>query len=309
MMIDEAQLSFNPTTLTIMNIVLGFIMFGVALDLKMGDFKRTLKSPKPFLIGLVSQFVLLPAFTYVLVLVLDPIPSIALGMILIAACPGGNLSNFITYLSKGNTPLSISMSAAATLLATVMTPLNMMFWGSLHPKTSEIIRSFTISPLDMLTTILLLLGVPLFVGMYIRHLYPNWAQKTNHVMKYISIGFFIIFVLSSLVANFTYFIQFVGMVMFAVFLHNLVALSGGYVMAKLGRLPVRDRRAISIEVGMQNSGLGLILIFNFFDGLGGMAIVAAWWGVWHTVSGLSLATYWSKRPPNPIVVKEEAQIS
>lgn len=295
--IDQVHLSFNPTTLTIMNVIIGFIMFGVALDLKIDDFKRTFSSPKPILLGLIAQFLVMPAFSFLLILIIKPLPSIALGMILIAACPGGNLSNFITYLAKGNTPLSITMSASSTVLAIFMTPLNMMFWGSLNPHTHNLLKSFTISPIQMLTTILFLLGIPLILGMYIRHKYPIWSQKVNTFMKYASIVFFILFVLASLAANFKPFLNYIGMVFFAVLLHNLVAILSGYFTSRSFRLPEQDRRAISIEVGIQNSGLGLILIFNFFGGLGGMAIVAAWWGVWHVVSGLTLATFWSRKPP------------
>ena len=294
--IDDIQLNFNPTTLVLMNILIGFIMFGVALDLKPSDFKRTLQSPKPFIIGLSAQFVIMPALTFLLVLVLQPQPSIALGMFLVAAAPGGNLSNFLTHLAKGNTPLSISMSAVSTALAIVMTPLNTMIWGSLYGPTREILRSFTIQPLDLVQTIIILLGIPLALGMFVNHKAPDWSSKASRLMKRFSIGFFLVFVAGALAANFNYFLEFVGMVVIAVFLHNLIAILTGYFSARAFKLPEQDRRAIAIEIGIQNSGLGLILVFNFFDGLGGMAIVAAWWSIWHIVTGLTLATFWSKRP-------------
>ncbi|MBO8157161.1 MAG: bile acid:sodium symporter family protein [Bacillaceae bacterium] len=295
--IDQVQLNFSPATLMLMNILIGFILFGVALDLKPSDFKRVLVTPKPALIGLSAQFLLLPAFTYLLVILIQPLPSIALGMFLIAACPGGNLSNFLTYLGKGNAPLSITMSAISTALAIVMTPLNTMFWGSLYKPTHDLLRSFSISPVDLFVTIVILLGIPLALGMYINHRYPSWAKKANKWMKRISIVFFILFVLGALAANFNYFLEYVGMVVIAVFLHNLTAICLGYFSSRAFGLPEPDRRAISIEIGIQNSGLGMILIFNFFDGLGGMAIVAAWWSIWHIIAGLTLAGFWSKREP------------
>ncbi|UYZ23873.1 bile acid:sodium symporter family protein [Mesobacillus jeotgali] len=306
--IDQVTLNFNSATLTIMNILIGFIMFGVALDLKVDDFKRTLSTPRPVLIGLIAQFFLLPAFTFLLVMIVKPLPSIALGLFLVAACPGGNLSNFLTYLGKGNTPLSISMSAISTVLAIFMTPFNTLFWGSLYPGTNALMRSFSISPVDMLVTIFIMLGIPLVAGMYIGYKYPGWASRTNKWMKRFSIIFFILFVLASLASNFTYFIDFVGMVAIVVFLHNLVAILLGYFSSRVAGLPEKDRRAIAIEVGIQNSGLGLILIFNFFDGLGGMAIVAAWWAIWHIVSGLSLATFWSKREPETTAINGGIQV-
>lgn len=298
--IDGIQLNFNSTTLLLMNILIGFIMFGVALDLKPSDFKRTLKTPKPFIIGLSAQFFIMPALTFLLVLAIQPRPSIALGMFLVAACPGGNLSNFLTHLGKGNTPLSISMSAVSTVLSIIMTPLNTMLWGTLYQPTREILQSFMISPWELVQTIVILLGIPLTIGMYVHHRNPDWAMKASKRMKHFSIIFFLLFVIGALAANFNYFIEFVGMVVIAVFLHNLIAILSGYFTSSIFKLPERDKRAIAIEIGIQNSGLGLILIFNFFDGLGGMAIVAAWWSIWHIISGLTLALFWSKRPPKKL---------
>lgn len=308
MAIDQVQLNFNPTTLTIMNIAIAFIMFGVALDLRMADFKRTFSTPKPILIGLTGQFLLLPAFTFLLVSIIKPLPSVALGLILVAACPGGNLSNFLTYIAKGNTPLSITMSAASTVFAIFMTPLNVLLWGSHYPGTKALLRSFTIDPIDMFVSIFLMLGLPLIIGMLIRSKYPAFARKVNNGMKYFSIVFFILFVVAMLVANFNYFIEFVGMVVFIVFLQNAIAMLSGYFSARLFKLREADRRAIAIEVGIQNSGLGLVLIFSFFNGLGGMAIVAAWWGVWHLISGLTMATIWSRRAPEAPPVSKGVQI-
>lgn len=298
--IDTVQLNFNPTTLFIMNVLIGFIMFGVALDLKPSDFTRTVRSPKPFLIGIVSQFFLLPSFTYLLVLIIQPRPSIALGMFLVAACPGGNLSNFLTHLAKGNTSLSISMTAVSTAFSILFTPLNTMLWGSLYEPSREILRTFFISPWELVQSIVILLGIPLALGMYVNYRFPEWSRKMSVWMKRFSIGFFILFVIGALAANFEHFLNYVGMVVIAVFLHNLTAILIGYFAARAFRVTEKDRRAIAIEMGIQNSGLGLILIFNFFNGLGGMAIIAAWWSIWHIISGLTLAIFWSRKPPKEL---------
>lgn len=305
--IDQIQINFSEGALTVMNIVIAFIMFGVALDLRLGDFKRSLKTPKPVLIGLICQFLVLPAVTFVLVLIVQPHPSIALGLFLVAACPGGNLSNFLTHLAKGNTPLSISMSAISTVIAIFMTPLNTLFWASMYGPTKDIITSFSISASDMFTTIFFMLGLPLVLGMFIRYKYPTFAARVNQVMMKLSIVVFIGFVIVMLANNFAIFTEYVGSIIGVVALQNCLALLLGYTLARIARVSVRDRRAISIETGIQNSGLGLVLIFNFFGGLGGMAIVAAFWGIWHIISGLTLATIWSKNPPNEAVVTEEAR--
>ena len=294
-MIDQLQVNFNETALTIMNIVIGFIMFGVALDLQLADFKRTLNKPKPVLIGMTAQYLLLPSFTFILVYIVEPIPSIALGLFLVAACPGGNLSNFLTYLAKGNTPLSISMSAISTTGAIIMTPLNTLIWASLYEPTRNLMRDFSISPLDMFVSIFLMLGLPIVIGMFVRVKFERVAIKLNKFMKTFSIVVFLAFITIMLMNNWSVFTEHLGSVLWIVIVLNAAAIGIGYVSARIFKTSDADRRAIAIEIGIQNSGLGLVLIFNFFDGLGGMAMVAAWWGIWHIISGLIVAWFWSKR--------------
>ncbi|MCM2309002.1 MAG: bile acid:sodium symporter family protein [Sulfuritalea sp.] len=296
--IDLVRLNFNPQSLWALNFIIGLVMFGVALDLKVADFKAVLTMPKPVIIGLVGQFILLPAFTFLLVLVIRPAPSIALGMMLVAACPGGNISNFLTHYAKGNTALSITMTALSTAVAIVMTPLNLSLWGGLYPETAKILKEVALDPLEMLLAVFLLLGLPMAAGMWTGYKFPRFVERAHKPVKIFSLAVFGIFVLGALAANWRYFLDYVGFVVFAVFLHNGLALTTGYFAAKFSGLPERDRRAVSIEVGIQNSALGLILIFNFFDGLGGMAIVTAWWGIWHIISGLTVSTLWSRRDPH-----------
>jgi BASS family bile acid:Na+ symporter len=265
------------------------MMLGVALELKADDFMRIVRSPKAPLIGLLAQFVLLPAFTFLLVLIIKPHPSIALGMMLVAACPGGNLSNLMTYLSNGNSALSISMTAVSTVTAIFMTPFNLSFWGSLNPDTAAILTQVRLSPIDVFVTVFLILGIPLIIGMSVGRYRPDFAHKVKKPFKIFSLVFFIIIVCGALAANFQYFIKYVGIVMLAVFIHNALALNLGYWSGRLARLDEKDCRAVCIEVGIQNSALGLVLVFSFFNGLGGMAIVVAWWGVWHIIAGLTTA--------------------
>ena len=295
--IDLVRLNFSPQSLWVLNFIIGLVMFGVALDLRVADFRAALATPKPVLIGLIGQFVLLPAFTFLLVLLIRPAPSIALGMMLVAACPGGNISNFLTHYAKGNAALSITMTAISTAVAIVMTPLNLSFWGGMNGQTNAILKVVALDPLEMLLAVFLLLGLPLAAGMSVAHRFPALAERARRPMKIFSLGVFGLFVAGALAANWQYFRAYVGFVVVAVFLHNALALATGYFAASVAGLAERDRRAVSIEVGIQNSALGLILIFNFFDGLGGMAIVTAWWGIWHIVSGLTVSTIWSRRPP------------
>jgi BASS family bile acid:Na+ symporter len=295
--IDQMRLNFSPQSLFALNAVIGLMMLGVSLDLSLKDFKRIIISPKAPGIGLGAQFILLPAFTFLLTLIIKPVPSMALGMILIAACPGGNLSNIMTYLARGNAAVSVSMTAVSTAAAIFMTPLNLSLWGSLNPATSPILKAVSLSPLDVFTTIFLILGIPMALGMTLSRIFPRLADSVRKPFKAFSFLVFVGVVAMALSANWSVFLDAIGLVIFVVFLHNGLALSLGYISGRLLKLPQRDVRAVTIEVGIQNSALGLILIFNFFGGLGGMAIIAGWWGIWHIIAGLTVATFWSLRPP------------
>ena len=294
--IDLVRLNFNPLTLLLLNVVLGFVMFGVSLELKAEDFKAALRAPRALAVGLLAHHLIFPALTYLLVVLLQPRPSIALGMILVSSCPAGNISNFLTHFAGGNTALSVSISTLSTLAAIVMTPVNMALWGGLYGPAQPLLREIAVNPLEMFLHVFLLLGLPLAAGLAVSSRWPRFTARARRPMKMFSLVFFLLFVLAALAANWQYFVVYVGTVVGVVFVHNASALLTGYGLAFASGLPERDRRAVSIECGIQNSGLGLILIFNFFGGLGGMAVVAAWWGIWHIVAGLSVATFWSRRP-------------
>lgn len=293
--LDDVMLNFSPTSLLVLNVILGIVMFGVALDLKIEDFQRLLRAPVAFLAGFGSQFIFLPAATFLLVLAIKPQASVALGLIMVAACPGGNISNFFTHRAEGSTALSVSMTAVATMIAVIMTPFNVAFWGSLYEPSAALVRQTSVDPLQMAMTVAVLLVVPLIIGMTVNAKFESLAARLRKPMRITSMLIFAAFVIGALAANWQHFIDYVGAVFLIVLIHNAVALAGGYGIAYASGLHERDRRAISIETGIQNSGLGLILIFNFFDGLGGMAIIAAWWGVWHILSGFAISAFYKSR--------------
>lgn len=295
MHIDQVRLNFNPQALLALNLVLAFVMFGVALDLKIADFKQALRTPKALAIGLFGHHVLFPAGTFLLILLLDPLPSIGLGMLLVSSCPAGHISNFFTQRAGGNAALSVSISTLSTVGAVFMMPLNVTFWASRHPGMQAIMKDFSLDPWSMLIEVGLLLGVPLMLGLAISHRYPALAMRALKPMRLFSLGVFALFVSGALLANWTFFLRYGAMVVGVVLIHNACALGSGYWLARITGLPERDRRAVAFETGIQNSGLGLVLIFNFFGGLGGMAIVTAWWGIWHIFAGMALSTWWMKR--------------
>jgi len=299
--LDSIRLNFNQFGLTIMNITLALIMFGIALDMKPESFKRIIAKPKSAITGILSQFVLMPALTFLLVLILNPTPAIAFGMILVAACPGGNLSNFFSSLSRSNVTLSVSLTAFADLGAILLTPFNFWFWGFLYIKTSPLLRPIEINPLDMFYTVVVLLGLPLFLGMLFAKKFPNIAKKVSKPMRIFSIVAFLGFIAAAFSSNFEYFLKYIPPIFVIVLIHNSLAFGTGFGFSSLMKLSKIDRRTIAIETSIQNSGLGLILIFNpsIFPPdlkMGGMAFIAAWWGIWHIISGLLISLYWRKKP-------------
>nr|WP_299069863.1 bile acid:sodium symporter family protein [uncultured Allomuricauda sp.] len=300
-LIDNVHINFDESALWTLNLALALVMFGIALEISLDDFKRLLKTPKPVLTGVASQFLLLPIITFFLVWITEPLPSIALGMFMVAACPGGNVSNFFTHLSKGNAALSVTLTAIATLLAIFMTPFNLSFWGGLYTPTASILQQVSISPLEMIRLVALLLGIPLVLGMLVNSYWPGKAKKLAKGFKIGSMLFFVILVFLALYKNKEIFMEYVLYVFWLVIIHNLVALLTGFSIAKLMRLSQDNIRCLTIETGIQNSGLGLLLIFTFFDGLGGMALLTAFWGIWHLVSGLVISFIWGGKP----VEKEE----
>jgi BASS family bile acid:Na+ symporter len=294
--IDAVILNFSPASLQLLNAILAIVMFSIAIDLSPKDFRRLSRAPKPLLTGLFSQFVMLPALTFAMIVAVAPPPSIALGLMLVAACPGGNISNFITHRAGGNAALSVSMTAIATVGAILLTPLNIAFWGSLYAPTRAVLRETAIDPVSVLVTVGGMLVLPLCLGLLLNARRPDLTARIRGPLQMLSMGIFWAFVVLALAANWGNFLEYAGAVAGLVVLHNGLALAAGYGTARVAGLGAFDRRAVMIETGIQNSGLGLILIFGFFNGLGGMAVVAATWGIWHAVSGMALAGLLARRP-------------
>jgi BASS family bile acid:Na+ symporter len=293
--LDQIQLSFSSGSLWALNAVLALLMFGIALELKPADFVNVARQPRAALVGMLCQFLVLPAATFLLIQVLRPPASVALGMMLVAACPGGNVSNLIVYMSGGNSALSVGMTAISSTAATVLTPLNFAFWASRDAEASKLLSEVAISPWSILLPLTLLLGVPMVLGMWAGARFPALAARGRKPLRNLCGGIFLLFVLFSLYKNAEFLSSKLLPVFFLVVAHNAMALGLGYAAGRLVNLSPRDCRTISIEVGIQNSGLALGLIFAVFHGLGGMAMIAVLWGLWHIVAGSALATFWTRR--------------
>lgn len=293
--LDSLKINFDTEGLWVLNITLAIIMFGVALGITIDDFKRLFQNPKILLTGVLSQFILLPLVTFVFIKLVNPMPSIALGMMMVAACPGGNISNFMTQMAKGNSALSISLTAFSTLVCLVMTPFNLYFYGNLYAPTAKILQTIELNPFELIKLVTLIMGIPLILGMWVRNSKPELAVKLAKILKPISLFIFMLFIVIAFYENLDIFLNYIEYVLLLVIAHNLLALVIGFYFAKLMKLSFTDQKTISIETGIQNSGLGLLLIFSFFNGLGGMALLVAFWAIWDIFSGLAIATYWSKQ--------------
>lgn len=294
--IDSVALNTSDGMLFLLSAVIAVIMFGIALEMKVDDFRAVAKMPKAMAVGVAAQFICLPAITYLLTIALDFRPTIALGMILVACCPPGNISNILVYRARGNVALSLSMTALSNFLAIFLMPLNIAFWGGLHPEASQILREVDVNALELLADIVFLIGVPLSLGLFISSRKPDIARKVQPMVKKFSMIFLVLFIVGALISNIGVFINYIALVALAVFIHDTLALSLGYGIAAGFKVSEPNRRAITFEVGVRNAALGLGIALSIFEGLGGVAIVAAWWGVWDLIAGLALSSWWARRP-------------
>ena len=303
--IDQINVTLNAGGMNTINIVLAFVMFGVALGIKPRIFADVFSKPKSVLLGMTCQLVLLPAFTFLLAVLMGSwiSPMMGLGMILVASCPGGNISNFMSSLSKANIELSVSLTAISTALAVLLTPANFYIWGNLYLHTANVaadVPTLVIPLWDVFKTIFILLGIPLTLGILFAHFLPDFSEKLKKPFQWLSILFFIVMVVLSFAGNLEAFLKCVKYIFIVVLVHNLMALGIGFGVGTAFKVPELDRRTLTIETGIQNSGLGLVLllgtsIFAGFPPHGGMLVITAWWGIWHIISGLTVSSIFNMR--------------
>ncbi len=275
--------------------VLALMVFSVALELRVADFARVAQTPRAVIAGLVPQFLLLPGATWLATLVLDLPPNIEAAMILVACCPGGSLSNVITHHGRGNTALSVSVSAVAAVLALFLTPFNFTWMVATNPATAAWLRQLNIDASAIWWSLLALLAVPMLLGLLCSHHLPKFTAKIQKPLSTFSVVALLAFIVLGLVKERHLLTAQILPQLLIVVLHNAAGLLLGWLAAMAFRVTERDRRAIMIEGGMQNSGLALGIIAVQFNADLGMVIIASLWGMWHIVSGLSLATWWRSK--------------
>lgn len=283
----------------ILSLVLATMVFSVALELKVDDFRRVAQTPRAVVCGLIPQFILLPAGTWVATMLLDLPPNVEAAMILVAACPGGSLSNVITHFGRGNTALSVSVSAVASLIALVATPFNFSWMVASNPATAGWLLRLNIDPSDIWVSLLLLLAVPMAMGLLLSHRLPGLTACIQKPLANFSLVALLAFIVLGLIKERQLLTLGLLPMLLIVMLHNASGLFFGWITSVAMRISERDRRAVMIEGGMQNSGLALGIIAVQFNSDLGMVIIASLWGIWHIVSGLSLAFYWRHKDARP----------
>lgn len=295
-MLGSVEINFDQNSLMVLNIIIAVMMFGVALTLRAEDFRRVITQPRAPLAGLFTQFLLLPALTTLATWAFNIRADLALGMILVSSCPGGTFSNLVTWMARGNVAVSVSMTAVSSLAATVLTPLNFAFYAHLNPNTRALFQDIYISSVDILVLVIMVLGIPIVLGMLVGTKFPRFALRSEKPLRVFALLTLLAFVAIAFQNNFDVFIRYFSLFFWLVVLHNAGALLVGRGFAKLLKLPQTDTRAVTLEVGIQNSGLGLVIIFNFMPDQGGMMLITAFWGVWHLVSGIAISQIWSRVP-------------
>jgi len=298
---EPISIQFSPASLTALNICLAIIMFGVALDIKWIHFTELLNQKKAVVVGLVSQFIVLPVITVILIAVLPISTGMAMGMLLVACCPGGNVSNFYTQMARGNVALSVTLTAWSSLAAFLITPLSFLFWASLIPSLSIGVKSFEVDFISIMVNMLSILLLPLVLGMLVTRYLPTLSRKIASPIRLVSMLLLTGFIVVAVLNNQEAFGAYLGNVFWVVLLQNGLVIALAFYFSAAFKNDEAINRTIAIETGIQNSGLALILIFNFFDGNAAMAVVAAWWGVWHLISGFAFATFMRRRSLTSVI--------
>jgi BASS family bile acid:Na+ symporter len=279
----------------VLSLVLATMVFAVALDLKLADFRRVSQTPRAVFSGLLPQFLLMPLGTWLATLVLDLPANIEAALLLIACGPGGTLSAVLTHLGRGNAALSLSISATGALLSLVLTPLNFSWMMAANPTTAAWLRSMDLDPTAIWWTLLGLLGLPMALGLTLGHMRPRLAAQLHKPLARFAFFALLAFIVVALVRDRHLLTPQILPEFGLVVLHNASGLALGALAAWTFRLAERDRRAVTIEGGMQNAGFVLGVVALQFEGDVGMVIIASLWGIWCIVTGLGLVVWWRRR--------------
>jgi len=295
-LIDDFTIELSKGSELGLALALAAMMFSVALGLTPSSFRFLRTKPRAFFVGVFSQLIALPCLALVLCYLLNPMPSVALGMILISCCPGGNVSNMLVLLARGNVALSISLTACSSVSAAFITPIAILFWSGLYAPTAELLTAIEFDKLTFLLQTATVLGLPLVLGILCNVYWPKYAELIRKPLVVLSSAWLLIIVISGAVQYWQAFLSIGTGLLLIIAFHNVAAFTLGNTIARLASLDVADRRALSFEVGIQNAGLGIVILLTQLGGLGGALIVAGLWGTWHIIAGLILAALFKLYP-------------
>lgn len=289
--IDEIRFELSSSSEIALSVSLAVMMFAVALSLKLEHFRFFKENPKVYFTGVISQIIFLPALTVILCYLTNPHPSVALGMILISCCPGGNVSNLLSMFGRANTALSISLTATSSLAAAFITPLSIIFWCGLYSPTQNLLSEITFDKLNFLFNTFLILALPLLIGVSLLYLFPKFAKKIYNSVSLISAICLLLIILFAFIEYFEVFLQIGISIIVLIIVHNTLAFLLGYISGLTINASKASARSLTFEIGIQNSGLGIVILLTQLDGIGGAGIVAGLWGIWHIIAGLILVGF------------------
>ena len=287
--LDNLRIVLDPMGQAGVALALMLVMFGVALGLRVSDFRILVDRPQLYVGGIVAQVVLLPLATFGLIHLISPPPSIALGMIVVACCPGGSVSNLLTYLSRGDVAVSVGLTATSSLLAALLTPASTLFWAQTYPPTADLLASLEVSPMLFIGQTTLLLAIPLLAGMAVAARAPAVAERIRKRTTVVGASVLGATIIYGIIYFHPVLWPSVGLLASVTIMHNTAAFATGAIVGMALTRRSAVRRALTFEVGIQNSGLALIILLSQLKGVGGAAAVAAVWGVWHLIAGGLLA--------------------
>ncbi|MGA8257052.1 MAG: bile acid:sodium symporter family protein [Nocardioides sp.] len=293
--IDQLTLDLPGGLQLATKIVVGLFLFGIALDTKLADFRDVVRRPGVIAVGVIAQYVVAPALTVLLTLALDVRGSVAIGMLLVACCPAGNLSNLLTHRARGDVALSISLTGVSNVLAVVATPIAFAFWSGLNSNAEALLRDVSLEPWDVVGEVALLIGLPFAAGLFVGWRWSSFAERVKGYVEPGVLVLLLLVVVGGLAGQFDVFVDYVGDVALPIGAQNLLALGVGYATARACRLSVSGTRAMTFELGVRNTALAVVLALAFFGDLGGVVLVAALWGLWDSATGLALASWWRRR--------------
>lgn len=287
-LLDSITLDLGGGSELALTLILSTMMFAVALGLRVEHFRFFKDNPKVFLAGVIAQIIGLPALTVLICFIVSPPASVALGMILVACCPGGNTSNLLALFGRANTALSVSLTATSSLAAALITPISIIFWSQLYPPTNDLLTEINLDVMSFLLNTLLILALPLFIGMIIAHFAPKLSLKLQKPLSLIAGLGLIAIIVGACLQYLPVFFQLGIAIFILVIVHNGLAFLMGYLAGVMTKADTPSRRALTFEVGIQNSGLGIVILLTQLGGLGGAGVVAGLWGTWHVIAGLLL---------------------